>query len=287
MDLCSIQEIRPLLERHGFHFSKARGQNFLTAAWVPERIAAESRLDESCGVLEIGPGVGCLTKELARRAGRVVAVEVDKRLPDVLAESLADCDNVEIVCGDILRLDIPALVREKLPGLTPVVCANLPYNITTPVLTALLDARLFASINVMVQREVARRLCAAPDTADYGAFTIYVNYFAEPRILFDVAPGCFIPQPKVTSSVIRLVPRKTPAVPVRDEALFFRTVRAAFAQRRKTLANALAAGFPEVGKAGAADVIAACGLPPQIRGEALDLAAFARLADALAAQKNS
>ena len=207
MNLTDYSEIRALLARHGFRFSKSLGQNFLTAAWVPERIAEAAGLDEQTGVLEVGPGVGCLTEQLSLRAGKVLAVELDKALKPVLAETLAGRDNVEILFGDVLKQDLPALVREKLPGLRPVICANLPYNVTTPLLTAFLEAGCFEIVTVMIQREVARRICAGPGTADYGAFGLFVQWHCETELLFDVPPSCFVPQPKVTSSVIRLTKR--------------------------------------------------------------------------------
>ena len=279
MNLTDYNEIRALLSRHGFRFSKSLGQNFLTAAWVPERIAEEAGLDETVGVLEIGPGVGCLTEQLSRRAGRVVSVELDKALKPVLRETLADCGNVEVIFGDVLRQDLPALVEEHLPGLTPVVCANLPYNVTTPVLTALIEAGCFARITVMIQREVARRICAKPGTADYGAFGLFVQYYYETETLFDVPPSCFVPQPKVTSSVIRLTKRAEPPVAVKDEALLFRVIRAAFNQRRKTLVNALSAGIGEIGKEEAEQALLRRGIDAKIRGEALSLGRFAEITD--------
>ena len=281
MDLCDIREIKSLLARHGFHFSKSMGQNFLIQSWVPRDIAAASGAGPGVGVLEIGPGIGPLTDRLAGLADRVAAVELDRSLLPVLAETMAGRDNVEIVPGDILKLDVPALVGEKLAGLTPIVCANLPYNITTPVLTALLEARCFASITVMIQREVARRICAAPGTPDYGAFSVYCQVHAGTELLFDVPPDCFLPAPKVTSSVLRLTPRPLPAE-LEDEAFFFRVVRAAFAQRRKTLLNALGAAFGgQVSKEELAGLLAGCGLPPDVRGERLGIPEFAALARAL------
>ena len=281
MDLCDIREIKSLLARHGFHFSKSMGQNFLIQSWVPRDIAAASGAGPGVGVLEIGPGIGPLTDRLAGLADRVAAVELDRSLLPVLAETMAGRDNVEIVPGDILKLDVPALVGEKLAGLTPIVCANLPYNITTPVLTALLEARCFASITVMIQREVARRICAAPGTPDYGAFSVYCQVHAGTELLFDVPPDCFLPAPKVTSSVLRLTPRPLPAE-IEDEAFFFRVVRAAFAQRRKTLLNALGAAFGgQVSKEELAGLLAGCGLPPDVRGERLGIPEFAALARAL------
>ena len=284
MELTNPDVIKYLLASHGFSFSKSLGQNFLTADWVPERIVTEGGITKADGVLEIGPGIGCLTQRLSDHAGRVVAVELDRRLPPLLSESLADCPNVEIVSGDILKLNIPQLIGDRLAGLTPKVCANLPYNITTPVLTALIDTGLFDTITVMVQKEVAQRMCAAAGTADYGAFTVYVNYHTQPRILFDVPPSCFMPRPKVTSSVITLKRRDAKPWDIQDEKLFFRTVRASFAQRRKTLANGLTSGFGELSKDQIREIIAQCGFEPNVRGETLDIAGFARLARAIRAR---
>ncbi|MGX8692124.1 MAG: 16S rRNA (adenine(1518)-N(6)/adenine(1519)-N(6))-dimethyltransferase RsmA [Clostridia bacterium] len=278
MNLTDYNEIRALLARHGFRFSKSLGQNFLTAAWVPARIADEAGLDERTGVVEVGPGVGCLTAELAKRAGKVAAIELDKALLPVLRETLAGFDNVSVVHGDATRLDLRALAAEKLPGLRPVVCANLPYNVTSPLLTALIEAGCFETITVMIQREVARRICAGPGSPDYGAFGLFVQWHCETELLFDVPPGCFVPQPKVTSSVIRLTRREEPPLPVRDEKLLFRVIRAAFNQRRKTLVNALSAGLG-LGKDELETALAACGLDPRVRGEALDIGAFAALSD--------
>ncbi len=284
MDLCNITEIKALLARHGFHFSKAKGQNFLTAAWVPERIAEEAGVDEGCGVLEVGPGIGPLTKQLCRRAGKVVAVEVDTSLQPLLAETMAGCENLEILFRDVLKTDIPALVREEFAGLRPMACANLPYYITTPILAALLESRSFSSVTVMVQKEVAQRICAPAGKSEYGAFSVFCQYYAEPRLLFDVPPSCFIPQPKVTSAVLTLPARSAPPCEVADETLFFRVVRASFAQRRKTLLNALSAGFSELSKAELAALLEACGFAPAVRGETLDIPAFAAIANALAAR---
>ncbi len=282
MDLTNYNEIRALLSRHGFRFSKSLGQNFLTAAWVPERIAESAGLDEGTGVLEIGPGVGCLTEQLSLRAGKVLAVELDKALKPVLAETLADRDNVEILFGDVLKQDLPALVREKLPGLRPVICANLPYNVTTPLLTAFLEAGCFETVTVMIQREVARRICAGPGTADYGAFGLFVQWHCLTELLFDVPPSCFVPQPKVISSVIRLTRREEKPFPVQDEQLLFRVIRAAFNQRRKTLSNALSAGLGELSKEQAEKVLENCGFDPKIRGEAVELGGFVKITNEIA-----
>lgn len=281
MRLTDINDIKSLLVSHGFRFSKSMGQNFLTAAWVPEDIAEAAQLDENTGVLEVGPGIGCLTEQLAMRAGKVVAVELDNALRPVLKQTLAGKDNVEIIFGDVLKQDIKGLVAEKMHGLRPVVCANLPYNVTSPLITAFLEAECFDSVTVMIQREVAKRICAKPATADYGAFTVLVNWYAEPELLFDVPPSCFIPQPKVTSSVIRLKTRSAPPVKVKDKALFFRVVRAAFGMRRKTLTNALSANFNELTKADIENLLTACGFDPKIRGEVLPIGDFAAISDAI------
>lgn len=279
MELCNLEVIKPLLARHGFHFSKAKGQNFLTAPWVPREIVEDAGIDGTCGVLEVGPGIGALTCELCRAAGKVVAVEVDTALKPLLAETMAEADNLELVFGDVLKLDLAALVGEKLAGLRPVACANLPYYITSPILAALLESRLFASVTVMVQKEVAQRICAAPGTADYSAFTVFCNYYAEPEILFDVPPHCFVPQPKVTSAVIRLTTRQAPPCALRDETLFFRVVRGSFAQRRKTLVNSLSSAFGELSKDALRALLTDCGLPETVRGETLSIPQFAELAD--------
>ena len=282
MDLCDIKEIKALLSRHGFHFSKRMGQNFLINGSVPDEIARAAVPKGPCGALEIGPGIGPLTVRLAALCEKVVSVELDKALLPVLAETLAGCPNAEIVPGDILKLDIPALISDKLNSLTPIACANLPYNITTPVITALLEAGCFARITVMIQREVAARICAAPGTADYGAFSVFCQYHARCERLFDVGPENFLPAPKVTSTVISLTPRPKPEE-VDDEAYFFRVVRAAFAQRRKTLLNALSAAFSAShDKDALRQAIAACGLPEQVRGEQLGIPEFASLAKKLA-----
>ena len=281
MNLCNIHEVKPLLERHGFHFSKAKGQNFLIQDWVPREIARQAGVTADCGVLEIGPGIGPLTSELCRNAGKVVAVEVDLNLKPILAETLAEFDNLEIIFSDILKQDIPALVREKFGDLKPMACANLPYYITSPILAALLESRCFSSVTVMVQKEVAQRICSKAGTADYSAFTVFCQYYAKPQLLFDVPPSCFLPQPKVTSAVMKLEMREEPICEILDEALFFRVVKASFAVRRKTLLNGLSMGFSQLGKAALAEVIEEAGLPANVRGETLDIPAFANLSNVL------
>ena len=286
IDVCNTQVMKPLLEKYGFHFSKAKGQNFLTAQWVPEQIAEQTGVDNTVGVLEIGPGIGPLTQQLALRAGKVCAVELDRRLEPILQETVGGFSNLQIVWGDILKQDIAALVEEQFQGLRPMACANLPYYITSPILSALLEAQCFEAVTVMVQKEVAQRIAAKPGTADYSAFTVFCQFYAQPELLFDVPAHCFMPQPNVTSAVITLQPWKECPWDIADEKLFFRVVRASFAMRRKTLQNGLAAGFPEMGKAGAKEVLHACGLPENVRGETLDIQHFGAIANEIFRRKS-
>lgn len=281
MNLCDIREIKALLSRHGFHFSKSMGQNFLIADWVPQDIAEAAQLDRNCAVLEIGPGIGPLTRQLAHRAGKVAAVELDSSLLPILSETLSDCPNVEIISGDVMKLDLPALVADKFSGLTAKACANLPYNITTPVISKLLEAGCFQSITVMIQREVARRICAAPGSADCGAFSLFCQYYAGCELLFEVPADCFLPAPKVTSAVVRLTPYQIPPVDGSRDAIFA-VVKAAFAQRRKTLLNALSSAFgSRFSKEQLRQIILNCGLSETIRGEKLSLEQFSKLAEYL------
>ena len=285
MNLCDINTIRAVLGRHGFHFSRSLGQNFLTDASVPQRIADMSGAAETKNVVEVGPGMGCLTAELCRRAEKVVAVELDRALLPVLDETLAEFDNFEVVQGDVLALDLAALCRDKFGDGRAVACANLPYYITTPAITALLESGAFEQVTVMVQKEVAQRICAAPGTAAYSAFTIYVQYHAAAEILFDVPADCFVPRPKVDSAVLRLRPLEEPAVKTQDEKLFFALVRAAFNMRRKTLVNALGPVLgSSMGKEEITELVLSVGLDARVRGERLSLQDFARLADAAAEQ---
>ncbi len=286
-EVCNVQVMKPLLEKHGFHFSKAKGQNFLTASWVPEEIAIGSGVDENTGVLEIGPGIGPLTQQLCLRAGKVCAVELDRRLEPILQETVGEFSNLNILWGDVLKQDIPALVREQFGDLRPMACANLPYYITSPILSALLEAKCFAAVTVMVQKEVALRIAAKPGTADYSAFTVFCQYYTEPEILFDVPPHCFMPQPKVTSAVITLRVRQELPWDILDEKIFFRAVRASFAMRRKTLVNGLASGFPELGKDGIKGILSRCGFPETVRGETLGIPEFARIANEIVRSKQN
>lgn len=282
VNLCNEKDIRELLGRHGFRFSKSMGQNFLIDPQIPADIAASSGADGQCGVLEIGPGIGPLTAELAQRAGKVVSVELDKSLLPVLAETMAPFPNVEIVPGDAMKLDLAALAAEKFQGLRPIVCANLPYNITTPVLTRLVETPCFESLTVLIQKEVAQRLAAPQGSGDGGAFTLFLQYHMETELLFEVPREKFLPAPKVTSAVLRCVRRPRPAVEVEDEDVFFRCIRGAFLLRRKTLPNSLAAALPGVSKETVQAALAQCGLPGDIRGERLSLQDFAKLSTVLA-----
>ena len=285
IDVCDIQVMKPLLAQHGFHFSKAKGQNFLIARWVPESIAQDSGVDKNTGVLEIGPGIGPLTQQLCLQANKVCAVELDQRMEPILKLTVGDFDNLDILWGDVLKQDIPKLVAEKFPGLRPAACANLPYYITSPILTALLEAECFDTVTVMVQKEVAQRIAAKPGTADYSAFTVFCQYYAHPQLLFDVPAHCFLPQPKVTSAVVTLKVRQHRPWQIDDEAIFFRLVRASFAMRRKKLSNGIASGFPELGKAGAEQVILEAGFDANVRGETLGIPEFAAIANAICRRK--
>lgn len=281
MDLCDIREIKALLARHGFHFSKSMGQNFLIAGWVPQDIADAAGLDKHCAVLEIGPGIGPLTRQLSLRAGKVTAVELDTSLLPILRETLSDCPNAEVIPGDIMKLNVGAIISDKFSGFIVKACANLPYNITTPVITRLLEAGCFQSITVMIQREVARRICAVPGVPDCGAFSLFCQYHARCELLFEVPPDCFLPAPKVTSAVVRLTPHVTPPVEGDKDAILA-VVKAAFAQRRKTLLNALSAVYGNrFSKDQLRQIILTCGLSETVRGEKLSLEQYAALANAL------
>ena len=272
------EAVRELLRSRGFKFSKSMGQNFLIDANITEKIVRLSGIDRSCGVLEVGPGLGNLTSVLVSSAGRVTAVELDGRLLPVLQDIFADHANVEIVQGDILKLDIKRLVNERMPGMKYHVCANLPYNITTPALTKFISSGVFETITVMVQREVARRICAKPGSPDYGAFTVFANYHTEPETLFDVPPECFMPRPSVYSSVVRMKIRVERKLSCEAEAVFFRVVRAAFGQRRKTLVNALHSAFGNtLQKADIDGIVRKCGFDARVRGETLSIEEFIRL----------
>lgn len=283
MELTDLATIRALCEKYDFALSKGFGQNFIVNPGVPPKIVDAAGIDRSCGVIEIGPGIGVLTKEMARRAGKVVAVEVDKRLPPVLEETLAGFDNVKVVLQDVLKTDLKALAAQEFPGMKVVVCANLPYYITSPIIMKLLEDKLpIDNITVMVQKEAAERLAALPGTRESGAVSCAVRYFAQPRMMFSVQAGSFYPAPKVTSAVVRMDIRPAPAVSVPDKKAYFALVRAAFGQRRKTAANSIAAGLgiprPQVTAA-----LETAGLDPRVRPEQLTLEDFAAVDAALRA----
>ena len=278
--LSDIGTIRELLHRHGFSFSKALGQNFLVNPSVCPRMAACSGAGQGVGVLEIGPGIGVLTQELCQLADKVVAVELDKRLLPVLAETLADFDNIKIVNADVLALDLNRLIVEEFDGLEVVVCANLPYYITSPVIMKLLEDRLpVTAITVMVQKEAAQRICAPVGSRESGAVTVSVNYYAKPELLFHVSAGSFMPAPKVDSAVIRLDVLQEPPVDC-DPGAFFRVVKAAFSQRRKVIANSLSAGLG-ISKADVTALLTQAAVAPNARAEQLSLQDFAAIANQL------
>lgn len=276
-NLTDIGTVKALLARHGFHFSKKLGQNFLINPSVCPRMAEACGADAGTGVLEIGPGIGVLTRELARRAARVTAIELDERLLPVLEETLGGYPHAHILHGDAMKLDLRRVVAEEFPGLRVAVCANLPYYITSPILMKLLESRLpVENITVMVQKEAAQRLCARPGTRECGAVTFAVQYYAEPEVLFPVSRGSFLPAPNVDSAVIRLKVRREPPCRVEDEEWLFRLVRAAFGQRRKTLPNALASAGLD--KQQVAVALREAGIPETARAEQLTLEMFAALA---------
>ena len=270
--------IRDVMERHGFTFSKSLGQNFIVNPSVCPRIAQEGGAAPGVGVIEIGAGIGVLTAELARRADKVVCVEIDRRLLPILAETLAEFSNITSVNADVMKTDLAALIAREFPGMEVVVCANLPYYITSPILMSLLEQRLpIRSITVMVQKEAAQRICAQPGTRDSGAISAAVRYYSQPRVLFPVSRGSFLPAPEVDSAVIRLDLHPTPPVAVADEATLFRVIRGAFGQRRKTVLNTLSATL-ELSKEETRALLEQAGVPATARAEALTLEQFAAIA---------
>ena len=277
--LSDIGTIKELLSKHGFTFSKALGQNFLVNPSVCPRMAEYSGAGRGVGVIEIGPGIGVLTNELCQLADKVVAVELDKRLLPVLAETLEEYDNIRIVNADVLELDLKELIAEEFAGLEVVVCANLPYYITSPVIMKLLEEELpVSAVTVMVQKEAAQRICARVGSRESGAVTVAVHYYAEPELLFSVSAGSFMPAPKVDSAVIRLNVRREPPVKA-DKKAFFAVVKAAFGQRRKVISNSLSAGLG-VGKEEIRALLDRAGVPQNARAEALSMEDFAAIANA-------
>ena len=276
-NLSNISVIRDVLSRHGFSFSKGLGQNFLINPTVCPRMAEMGNAKPGWGIIEIGAGVGVLTAELARRADKVVCIEIDSRLLPVLDETLAEFDNIKIVNEDVLKVDLHKLIEQEFAGMPVAVCANLPYYITSPIIMNLLEAHLpIASLTVMVQKEAAARLCAEPGSREVGAVSIAVRYYSDPKILFQVSRGSFLPAPDVDSTVIRLDVRDRPPVEVGSEEQFFKVVRAAFSQRRKTLPNTLSAGLG-IPKAQAIEMLEKAGIPTNLRAEQPTLDQFALL----------
>ncbi len=280
MDPCNPKELIPRLERAGFRFSKSMGQNFVIEEWVPRTLAEASGCDADWAVMEIGPGAGALTRQLALRAGAVAAVELDERIIPVLRETTADFDNVSIILGDALKLDPETFAREKMDGRRRMVCANLPYNITSEIIEKLVYSGLFERMTFMIQREAAEKLTAQPGDKQWCLFAAKIQYLARAQIVCDVPPECFVPAPHVTSSIVRLDMLPEPAVAPGDEALFHRVLSGAFHLRRKTLLNSLAAAM-SLNKDKLTTAMERAGIAPNIRGEALSLAQLAALSDAL------
>ena len=288
MNLCNPRVIRELMAEAGIAFRRDLGQNFLIDPSVPEEIAEIAARDGDAVILEIGPGIGCLTAALAERCRRVVAIEIDRGLIPVLAKTLADFDNVTVVNEDCMTADLASLLSVAAGGGVPgvdfavSVAANLPYYITTPILLRLLESGIrFSSVTVMVQKEVADRLAAEPGSKDYGAITAVLGYYGTVTRCFSVSPGSFLPPPAVSSAVVTIDLFPEPRFKPLSEKVFFDTVRAAFEQRRKTLINALSARFSDLGKATIGEIVAACGFPADVRGERLGTGDFVRLSDAI------
>ena len=280
-NLSDISVIREVMEKHGFNFSKALGQNFLINPSVCPRMADAAITEEHMGVIEIGAGVGVLTAELAKRAEKVVCVELDTRLLPVLDETLSDFDNIEIINADVMKVDLHELIKEKFPGMKVAVCANLPYYITSPIITMLLENKLpIENITVMIQKEAADRFCAGVGSRDSGAITVCTEYYCVPRQLFNVSRGSFMPAPNVDSTVIQLNVRKEPPVYVSDEKKFFKMVKAAFSQRRKTAVNSISSGMG-LPKAQIIEALKASGLQENVRAEKLSMEELAELCENL------
>lgn len=282
MKLTSLKTVKEIMERHGLRFNKGYGQNFLINEAVPKRIAEECGADSESGILEIGPGIGTLSYELCSRYKKVVAVEIDTSLIPALSETMAEFDNFKVINSDILKVDINELIKTEFPNMSVTVCANLPYYITTPIIMALLESGCgFDNITVMIQKEVAQRLCAKPDDKDYGAVTASVNRYGEVQRLFNVSAGSFVPAPKVDSAVIRIKVDKQKKYKVKDEKMMTRVIRGAFAQRRKTLVNSLCAEFSNMSKEEITNAVVKAGFSPDIRGEKLGIPEFALLSDSM------
>ena len=286
MELYNIGTINDVLRRHNFTFSKALGQNFIVNPTVCPRIAEMGNAKEGFGIIEIGAGIGVLTAELAKRADKVVCIEIDNRLLPILDETLAEFSNIKIINADVLKTDIAKLIQEEFEGLDVAICANLPYYITSPILMHLLESKLpVKSITAMVQKEAARRICAKPGTRDVGALSLAVRYYSEPRILFDVSRGSFMPSPDVDSSVIRLDVSPVPLVNVVDSDMFFKTVKGGFSQRRKTLVNSLSS-YLNIPKTNIIKILDVLGIQNTVRPEQLSIEQFALISDKLSETEN-
>lgn len=282
-NLASISVIKEILAESGFRFSKSLGQNFLTDEKVLSAIVESSGIDKNSGVIEIGPGFGTLTQRLCMAAGKVVAIEIDKTAVPILENNLSEFDNLKIINEDVLKCDLHKIIEEEFAGREVKIAANLPYYITTPIIMHILESALpVDSLTVMIQKEVAMRIAAKEGTKDYGALSVAVNFYSEPEIVVNVPPSAFIPQPKVSSTVIKLKLRNEPPVKVNDEKGFFKVVKASFGQRRKTLLNALA-NSPSIplGKEAVAEVLAKCGIDEKRRGETLNLQDFADISNCI------
>mgnify|MGYP002537865580 CR=1 FL=1 len=283
MKLTSVRDVADIMNRHGLKFNKGYGQNFLINEAVPKRIAAECGADPDSGILEIGPGIGTLTRELCARYRKVVAVEIDSSLIPALKETTADLDNLVIINDDIMKTDLDRLISDEFAGMNVTVCANLPYYITTPIIMKLLEEYgKFAFITVMVQKEVAQRLCSKPSDDNYGAITAQINLYASVKRLFSVPSGCFFPRPKVDSAVIRIEPYKVPRFTKEQTNGASKLIKASFSQRRKTLVNSLSGIFADMTKTELGDIVSeTLGMGADVRGEKLEAGDFVKLYEAL------
>jgi len=280
--LYSPNVTKEIIEEYGFRFSKSLGQNFLIDGNIIDNICDGAEINKNDGIIEVGPGIGTLTQQLCERAGKVVAIELDKNLLPILDKTLNSYDNVEVVHGDVLKVDLNQIIKEKLDGLNVKVVANLPYYITTPIIMKLLEEQYdIDKIVVMIQKEVAVRMQAAPGNKDYGALSVAVQYYSKPEIIVNVPKNVFMPRPNVDSAVVMLDIYSSPSVEVREPKLFFKAVKAAFGKRRKTLLNALSSSTLGIDKKKIQEILCSCNIDPQRRGETLDINEFANLANAI------
>ena len=282
-DLINAGRTASVIKKYDFSFQKRFGQNFLIDEHVLDKIVEAAEIDKCDGVIEIGPGIGTMTQRLCRKAGKVIAVEIDRELIPILHDTLSEHTNVTVINADVMKTDLAELIRDEFDGMNVKVVANLPYYITTPIVMSLLEQRLpLSNITIMVQKEVAQRMQAKPGTKDYGALSLAVQYYAETYIAANVPPNCFMPRPKVGSSVIRLTVRKTPEVEADDEKLMFELIRASFNQRRKTLVNAISNyGGLSFTKEEIKEALKSLSLNEDVRGETLNLQQFAAISNVL------